>query len=315
MVTSAAKAKLKLIPVDSVRRNPENPRLLFRQEEMDELLESIRTYGIQVPVSVYEERNRYVLIDGERRWRCAVKLNLSTIPALVQDKPDRLTNILLMFNIHAMREQWDLLTIALKLKDVIHLLAEKLSHEPNESEIAKHTGMKRGVVRRCRLLLGLPDKYTDMMLTELAKPKRQQRFTEDFFIEMERALTTVERAMPDLVGDKEAVRRVLIKKFRRGVIPNRIDFRQMGKIARAANVDADAERAATALTRLFQDNRYSIREAFEDSVSGAYTERDILTRIRGLIERLRALRPDEIDEELRAGLGELLRILRALVRG
>ena len=150
---SAEHSELKEIPVDKIVRNPENPRIVFRSTELEELLESIRRYGIQVPISVYAERNRYVLIDGERRWRCCIKLNRKTIPALIQSKPDALTNLLLMFNIHALREQWDLLTIALKLPRIIDLLNNELGTKPNERELAEHTGLTRAIIRRSKLLM------------------------------------------------------------------------------------------------------------------------------------------------------------------
>ena len=41
---------------------------------------SIDTHGIQVPLTVYREDKGYRLIDGERRWRCASKLNLANSP-------------------------------------------------------------------------------------------------------------------------------------------------------------------------------------------------------------------------------------------
>src|SRR5467141_1631260 len=80
----ATHSTLREIPVDAIDRNPENPRLVFRQKELEELLESIRRYGVQVPISVYRSGSRYILIDGERRWKCSLKLNKKTIPALVQ---------------------------------------------------------------------------------------------------------------------------------------------------------------------------------------------------------------------------------------
>src|SRR5438477_11846609 len=104
MRIDAANAELRSIRVDQIDRNKDNPRIHFRQKEMDELMESIAIHGVQVPISVHREKDRFSLIDGERRWRCAIKLNLKTIPALIQDKPDRLTNLLLMFNIHSLRE-------------------------------------------------------------------------------------------------------------------------------------------------------------------------------------------------------------------
>src|SRR5438552_16041821 len=90
----AANSDLRQISVDLIDRNPDIPRILFRQGELEQLLESIRLYGVQVPVSVYRQGKRYVLIDGERRWKCALKLNNKSIPALVQDKPSPITNLL-----------------------------------------------------------------------------------------------------------------------------------------------------------------------------------------------------------------------------
>src|SRR5271167_4521367 len=82
-----ARSHLDHISPDRIRRNPDNPRLFFRSVEMDTLMASIRRYGIRVPISVYEDGNQYFLIDGERRWRCALKLNIDRIPALVHTKP------------------------------------------------------------------------------------------------------------------------------------------------------------------------------------------------------------------------------------
>lgn len=296
------------IEVDRIDRNPENPRIIFRPGELSQLTESIRIHGVQVPIAVYKQGARFVLIDGERRWRCSIKLNRSTIPAIVQEKPDRLTNLLLMFNIHALREQWDLLTISMKLPDVIKLLREREDREPTEREISRETGLIVGVVRRCKLLMALPEKHKRTILSELQKPKPEQKLTEDFFIEMERSLKTVERAMPELVRDlgKENMRSTLIAKYKRGTISNRVDFRQIAKIARAERVSADKKVATTSLRRLFDaENNYSIEQAYEASVAYAYDERDLLTRISSLTVQLKAYPADELDEEVKEELEEL----------
>jgi ParB/RepB/Spo0J family partition protein len=305
MEINAANSELEMIPVGLIERNPQNPRLYFRPKELEELLDSIRQYGIQVPVSLYREGDHYVLIDGERRWRCASKLNMKRIPALVQEKPSALANILLMFNIHALREQWDLLTIALKLQDVIDLVTEQTGKNPTEIELSKRTGLSRGVVRRCRYLLGLPDEYRAMVLDELKKPKQQQRLTEDFFIEMERSLKTVQRAMPEAVPDKDEVRRVLVEKFKHETINNRVHFRLMGKIARAKTVGADEESAKRALKRLFSPNKYSIQKAFEESVEAAYQERDTAARVSSLVAHLEGLSRSDLDDDIRVELRRL----------
>jgi len=313
MKINASNAQLQNIRVDLVDRNKENPRIHFRQKEMDELMESIAIHGIQVPISVYREKGRFILIDGERRWRSALKLNLKTIPALVQEKPDRLTNLLLMFNIHSLREQWDLLTIATKLATVIELLERQKQGRPTEADISRHTGLARGVIRRCRYLLELPVEFVRQLENELKKPKREQKLTEDFFIEMERALTTVERAMPEVIPDRARVRRVLVTKFKSGVIDNRTHFRQVAKIARAARVASSVPAARKALTRLFEPNDYSIEQAYEQTVAGAYSEREIATRLDALLERLKELRPEAVDAGIRRRLRAIVKVARGLL--
>jgi len=307
--TTAAESTLDQVPIDRIDRNPDNPRIHFRQGELEQLLDSIRQYGIQVPISVYREGKRYVLIDGERRWRCAFKLGIKTIPALVQVKPTPLQNLLLMFNIHALREQWDLLTIALKLPPIYEMIEREERVRPNERQMAARTGLTRAVIRRCKYLLEMPEEYRLMILRELEKPKSQQKLTEDFFIEMERSLKNVQRSMPEIIqdeADKDDIRHVLIDKYRRDIIPSRIHFRKIAKIARADNVAADRPKAERVLQQLFKKNSYSIEKAYEDSVSEAYLERDLVTRIDGLIERLREFDPTEIDDEVREHLRQLI---------
>lgn len=314
MPHDASETRLEQVRTDLIDRNPENPRVVFRPGELEQLLESIRVHGVQVPISVYRAGHRYVLIDGERRWRCSQKLNRSTIPALIQPRPDPLGNLLLMFNIHSLREQWDLLTIALKLPRVIRLLHEKLNRPPSERDIAEQTGLSRSIIRRCKLLMELPQEYKDEILAELNRPKAQQKVTEDLFIEMERALTTVERAMPDVIPQRDAVRRVLLKKYKTGVIGNRVDFRSVAKIARAENVGYDRKAAANQLQKLFQDNRYSIDEAYANSVGEAYKERDVGSRVTSLLTLLDDLQPEDIDDELKEKLKALRRRLTALLK-
>lgn len=309
------KKDLRQIAVDLIDRNPENPRLVFRPGDLAELQESIRLYGVQVPIAVYKEGSRYVLIDGERRWRCALKLAQPTIPALVQPKPDPLENLLMMFNIHSLREQWDLLTIAMKLPRIIQLLRKKNGVEPTERQLSEHTGLKRAVIRRCKLLMALPPQYRDQILAELEKPKPKQRLTEDLFIELERALTTVERAMPEVIEDRDTVRRTLLQKFDTKIIDNRVLFRQVARIARADRVGASKTKARRELTKLFADNKYTIEEAYVGSVGSAYAERDLGTRVRGLFAALEDVEAADLDEALVHDLEALEERIAAILRG
>lgn len=307
--------RLAEIKVDSISTNPENPRTAFRQEELEQLQESIRQFGVQVPIAVYKSNKGYVLIDGERRWRCASKLNMKAIPALVQAEPTDLENLLLMFNIHALREQWDLLTIALKLPKIIDLMKEETGRDPNEAELSIRTGLTRGIIRRCRLLIDLPRKYQEMLLEEIKKPKSRQTISEDLFIEMEKSLKTIERAMPDVIPNKDKARQALLKKYKDGVIANIVDFRKVGKIARAKNVHADPVEAQEAIRRLLTEPEYSINDAWTDTVSEAYAERDIVTGIDRLLSKLHEIEAGELDDDVREKLEELIKRAQAVLEG
>ena len=318
MVIGTSEGDLETIEIAKIDRNPENPRLFFRPKELEELTESIRRHGVQVPISVYKERGRYVLLDGERRWRCSLKLNKKKIPAIIRSKPDAFTNLVLMFNIHALREQWDLLTIALKLPRVISLYEEKHGVAPNERELGEETGLSRSVIRRCRLLINLPEHHVDRIKAELNKPKGAQRITEDFYIEMERALNTVVRVMPALFErgmTREDARRVLMSKYDDGIVRNIVDFRKIARIARAEKVDADVGQAQNELERLFDESTYSIEAAYEGSVAAAYSERTILNHIRSAIEGLQDLDPEELDEQVVLLLRQLVGIARVILEG
>lgn len=130
---------------------------------------------------------------------------------------------------------------------------------------------------------------------------------------MERALKTVERALPEAIGNKDKVRRVLIDKYRADTIPNIVHFRNIARIARAEYVDADRKKATAALHKLFLPNDYSIDQAYENSVAGAYSERDLLTRVNSLLESLHHLMGKDIEPEIRKALRQLMRVLSRLL--
>jgi ParB family transcriptional regulator, chromosome partitioning protein len=80
----------KLIQLDRIEADPDQPRREFDTDRLAELAASIRTEGVLQPIAVrYEsERDIYVIVHGERRWRAAGEAGLSAIPAVVRDVPE-----------------------------------------------------------------------------------------------------------------------------------------------------------------------------------------------------------------------------------
>ena len=303
MKIDQSKSRLKYLSPDVIDRNPENPRINFRQEEMDILLLSIKKHGIQVPIAVYQEGNKFHLIDGERRWRCAKKLNLKGIPALIQDKPSELQNLLLMYNIHSLREQWDYFTIAKSLIRISDLFYKEYNYRPNESELSEATGLTRSAIRRCNYIIDLPLRFQNVIERELEKPKFKQKLTEDFFIEMEKSLKTVIKRIPEFETEHDKIRDALIEKYSDGVIGAITDFRMLSKIATAVeNIGLKHAKAKDTLKKVFDSrNNLDIKSAYDSTVGFEYDEKKAQRYLEHLFDFLNEVSEeesyDEIDDE------------------
>ncbi|TDD12011.1 ParB/RepB/Spo0J family partition protein [Kribbella turkmenica] len=77
------------IEVDKITPNPKQPRTVFDEEAMDELVHSVKEIGLLQPIVVRRlEEDKYELVMGERRWRATQQAGLTTIPAIVRDTSD-----------------------------------------------------------------------------------------------------------------------------------------------------------------------------------------------------------------------------------
>lgn len=91
----------RMIPLSLIDRSPLNPRKTFDEEDLARLGDTIKSYGILQPlllrpkVHVVEpgptkgSHERYELVDGERRWRAALLVNLMEVPAVVRELSDK----------------------------------------------------------------------------------------------------------------------------------------------------------------------------------------------------------------------------------
>ena len=80
---------VRIVPIDRIEPNPEQPRLAFNPETLDELAASIREHGVLQPILVRPiGPNSYQLIAGERRWRASRLAGHDTIPALIDEIDD-----------------------------------------------------------------------------------------------------------------------------------------------------------------------------------------------------------------------------------
>ena len=94
-----------IAPAD-IEANPRQPRQVFDEEAMSELVHSIREFGLLQPIVVRvvtgtQSGARYQIVMGERRWRAAQEAGLATVPAIVRETTDdTLLRDALLENIH-----------------------------------------------------------------------------------------------------------------------------------------------------------------------------------------------------------------------
>jgi ParB family chromosome partitioning protein len=82
---SVSRGGVREIDVARIRPNPNQPRVQFDEEALDELADSIRERGVLQPILLRPDGENYLIIAGERRWRAAQRARLHAIPAIVRE--------------------------------------------------------------------------------------------------------------------------------------------------------------------------------------------------------------------------------------
>lgn len=155
------------VEIDKIVPNPRQPRQEFPKEGLEELADSIREHGILQPLIVTKiekstDRGRdveYELVAGERRWRAARLVGLSSVPVIIRDSSaHEKLELALVENIQ--RENLNSFDLALAYKQLQDDF--KLTHE----DIAKKVGKARPTVSNTMRLLTLPLRIQRAMALE-----------------------------------------------------------------------------------------------------------------------------------------------------
>jgi ParB family transcriptional regulator, chromosome partitioning protein len=266
-----------------------------------------------VPLIVYRpdetDPDRYVLMDGERRWRSALDLALRSVPVNVIPAPNELENLLRMFNIHNVREDWPLISVALSLGDVMHL-----ANETGEKRLSEMTGLTRSTVRRAKRLLSMPAPELALIQEEAHLDRNRQVHREDLYLEIEAAESVLRAELPEIARryTREQIIRNFAAKAEVGSLRAVTEFRSVAKLAKAVDeVVVDRAAVVEAAERLIDDPHLSPDAVFEEVAAFAYRQHTIQRKAELLAADLRDLLP---LRELSPGLLDQLRELEALIR-
>lgn len=259
-------AALREINVSDVEPNAQNPRLDFPQAELDQLADSIDQEGVLVPIVVYPKGDKFVLVDGERRFRCARDLGLSKIPAVITVERNEHEVLQQMFNIHLIREPWRDIPTAKALQRLAEQLEEVNGEEPSEKELRERTGLSIERVRQLRYVVTLPDDWQEYI--------RAGTIPLNFFWELQKnVIDALRNNRPKLLEEygEAQVKEAFVQKRLQEVITDTVSLRKVSPIIKFAAADAEsngtgASTLDASIRDLIDKSEATIEDAYEETV-------------------------------------------------
>jgi ParB family chromosome partitioning protein len=174
---------VRIVHVERIEPNPEQPRLVFEQEALAELAASIREHGVLQPILVRPlGPNTYQIVAGERRWRASRLAGLETIPALIEEiDDDTALEIAIIENLQ--REDLSPLDEATMFDRMVH------EHGYSIRKLADKLGKDKGYLENRLRLADAPPEIRELVslrkdslshayeLMKVEDPKKRRRLT------------------------------------------------------------------------------------------------------------------------------------------
>ncbi len=250
------------LEIESILPNPQQPRMRFDQESIDELAQSIKETGIIQPIVVVPDGENYRIVVGERRWRAAQKAGLKKIPVLIRTIPqNREIEMSLVENLH--RKDLNPLEVA----RVYERMIQEFGY--TQEEIAERVGKDRSSVANYLRILGLPADVLEL----LSQDKLSMGHA--------RALVSLEDPEKQILLAQEIVRRDLSVRETEKLVSKRERPR---KEARERGFDADLRALEEELVKIL-GTKVEIRgDRKKGAICILYFSLDELNRIYGKIK-------------------------------
>lgn len=157
VASEADKGRVLQLQPDQIGLNPMQPRKNFNEHQLNELVESIKRYGVIQPLIVTQKNGRYELIAGERRLRAAKILGLTAVPAIVR-QADEQQKLELALVENLQREDLNPIETAIAYRKLIDEF--NLSQE----ELAVRVSRSRPVITNTLRFLNLPEEIQQALM-------------------------------------------------------------------------------------------------------------------------------------------------------
>lgn len=148
--------KIHKIKVIEIEPNREQPRRSFDEEALDELANSIKTYGVLQPIIVNKKDDYYEIVAGERRWRAAKKAGLSEMPCIIKDDITERSNKEIALIENLQRVDLNPIDKAKGLKELID------DYGMTQKELADSIGISRSNIANSVRILNLDQRVIEL---------------------------------------------------------------------------------------------------------------------------------------------------------
>lgn len=146
------------VDINTIDPNPDQPRLHFDEEKLNELCASIKEHGVLQPLLVVRQGDRFMLVAGERRWRASRMAGLKQVPVLIREySSQQVCEISLVENLQ--RDDLNALEEAMGIRSLIETFS--LTQE----QVAERLSMSRPAVTNSLRLLTLPLTIQDWVVS------------------------------------------------------------------------------------------------------------------------------------------------------
>ena len=145
------------IPIEEIVPNPYQPRKVFSEKSLEELKNSIESYGVLQPITVRKKGDKFELVAGERRLRAAKLANLKTIPAILHDMSDETSAVLALLE-NLQREDLNFIEEALGYENLIK------EHDFTQQQLAQKLGKNQSTIANKLRILKLPQSIKESLV-------------------------------------------------------------------------------------------------------------------------------------------------------
>lgn len=150
-----------MLSINEIKPNKKQPRKNFEEDKILQLKQSIEEHGIIQPLVLKKDKNGYIIIAGERRWRAAKEAGIKEVPVVIMDNLEDREVLELSLIENIQREDLNPIEEALAYKSLINdfnLTQQELSHRIGKSRVA---------ITNCMRLLNLDERVQEYIIDKV----------------------------------------------------------------------------------------------------------------------------------------------------